>query len=53
MGFIQFLIEAKAELIYFGSIYIVICLVVTWLDKFYCHQGNRKKLHKRKNKSKR
>ena len=51
-GFIQFLIEAKAELIYVGSIYIVLCLAVNGLDKFY-HPYGRKKIHTKKNKSKR
>lgn len=50
-GFIQFLIDSKAEWCYIGSIYIVLCLVVNGLDKFY-HPGG-KKIHKKKNKSKR
>lgn len=49
-GFIQFLIEAKAELIYVGSIYIILSLVIIGLEKFY---PSGKKLHKKKNKSKR
>lgn len=51
--FIEFIIQAKVELIYFGIIYIIFCLVVYILDKFYHPYQSGKKLHKKKNKSKR